>query len=167
MPSPQCLPARWVTCCGTASLAVPLLQDDNPILATEPVDVPAFGDELQYPHRHLLFFHRIPGPRRRDRRTSRRLGYSLFRGPRRARLSRSAAFGGIPGGRTRAQLPDSLAQRNCPHSQGDARFRGPGEHASFHARVVGPLLDLRPQRRPARVRAGARRQLPARRPNGQ
>ena len=56
------------------------------------------------------------------------------------------------------------AQRHRPHPQGDAKSRCPGEHASFHARVVGPLLDLRPQRRPAATRRLSF--AASRRPNG-
>ena len=52
----------------------------------------------------------------------------------------------LAGGRVRAQLSDPIAQRHRAHPQGHARAGRPGEHASVHARAVGPLLDLRAQR---------------------
>jgi hypothetical protein len=91
--------------------------------------------------------------RRPHRYPPRRLGHRLLRGRRRTPFRRPPGRHRLADRRTDQALPDQVQERHRPHPQGHARPGRAGELPSLRARTVGPLLGVRPQRRPEGLRA--------------
>ncbi|CAA9409448.1 MAG: Putative glutamine amidotransferase YafJ, partial [uncultured Ramlibacter sp.] len=122
--------------------------------------VPAARDELQHANRRDVQLQRLRPARRAHRPPRRRLGDRLLRGARLAPLRRPPAGVAIAGGRADPALPHQEPSRGRAHPQGDAGRGGAGELPSVRARALGPLLGVRPQRRPEGLQAAPARQLP-------
>ena len=87
-------------------------------------DVPVAGNELQRPHRHLLFLRRFPGARQLRPTFVPTAGDHFFEGAGVAMFIDARGFLPLAGGGTGAPLPDPFDQRRRAYPQSDAGNSG-------------------------------------------